>query len=678
VRSPLWGRAQETYGEDPLLTASLAGAFVGGAQTADTATEGGAGRLLAGACCKHLAAYDLENHPAPRILFNAVVRSRDMFESYLAPFRACVLEQHALHVMCSFNSINGVPACGDPQLLNGVLREKWNWTGFVVSDYDAWSNLYDPQHYAANLTDAAAKGINAGLDQEGGGTAAISQLGAAVAAGTVAAGAVAESVRRLFRARLALGMLDPPTSHAWNELTAATECQSAAKVALSRELAEQGVAMYRNVNGTLPLPPPLPYKAAPGARAKSGVVVIGPFADDGAALLGNYATAPAVPGGKADPVSILTGVRERLGDGVDVIFQPGCAGIACPDRSLFAQAAASASAAEATILVLGTQVSGPDCRDDVACEGEGHDRTSVALAGEQQGLAAVLAQPQTGSPLVCVLVHGGTLALGALLRHCDAILDAGFPGPQGGPALARTLFGDVSPAGRAPSTWYADDAVVGAGGAAATAGNMDLYSAGLTYRFVNESAVAVPFGAGLSYTSFEYSDAQVRVVLPGGGDGDAAAAAAAAAAAGGAATVPAVLQVGPCDELEVSVDVSNVGAVGSDEVAQLYVTGGSAKGALPRIRLVNFTRIHVAPRGHGTGAPARQRVALLLGPRSRVTTEEVEGKFWEPRRVLREGPLTLHIGGAQPGYAHFAQSLALAINVTSTADLASCECTHSK
>jgi beta-glucosidase len=196
ARDPRWGRSQEVYSEDPRLVGALAKEYVEGAQS-----DG-----LAAAGCKHFAGYDVENVPVDRTVFDANVTSRDMFETYLPAFEACVRQAGAASVMCSFNLLNGKPTCADPDLLDGVLRRRWNWPGFVVGDYDSWENLVNPQHYSDTLEDAAAVGIAAGLDQEGGGSEVSSQLPAAVAAGKVNASAVARAFRRLFSVRLQLGM----------------------------------------------------------------------------------------------------------------------------------------------------------------------------------------------------------------------------------------------------------------------------------------------------------------------------------------------------------------------------------------------------------------------------------------------------------------------------------------
>ena len=467
------------------------------------------------------------------------------------------------------------------------------------------------------MTAAAAIGINAGMDQEGGGTRAIGQLPAAVAAGATTAEAIATSFRRLFAARIRLGMLDPPTEVQYNTIPFDV-CASAPHIALAREAARKGIAMYKNKKPTtkprrhgpfssnsnsksatntnntnnsdnttndnnnnnnnnndddakITAASALPLAAADFA-ADGSLAVIGPTADNANNLLGNYATAST--SGPAVAVSILQGLQawsagaaaaatlparpepphesaqteavgttRRVGK---IAFAAGCDDVTCNSTAGFAAAVSLAKAAKATVLVMGTRVAGHNsqdpagpCRSNVACEGEGHDRNSTAFGGHQYALAAALA-PVSHGRLICVFVHGGAMALGSLATDCDAILDAGFPGTQGGNGLADVIFGGYSPAGRAAVTWYGGDM----NSDLPPYGEMDLYpiagvSKGITYRHYTAKP-AVAFGQGLSYTTFAYSNLRINAS-----------------------------SISACDTVGVLVDVANVGAVDSDEVSAL-------------------------------------------------------------------------------------------------------------
>lgn len=296
VRDPRWGRAQEVYGEDPRLTGALAEDYVRGMQHA--ASETSDFYLSAAACCKHFAAYDLESFPIARYFYSAQVDGRDLFESYLPAFESCAARAGAAHVMCSYNSINGVPTCAEPRLLNDVLRHKWNYTGFVVSDYDAWNMIMSTHHYCGNLTCAAAVGINAGMDQEGGGDSAIDQMQQAVDMGLVMPGRVTESFKRLFRTRLELGMFDPPSQVPLANLSAATVA-STGHVEVALKAGDDAICMYRNERQVLPL---TWMQDAPSSASKR-LLVVGPKAAATRWLLGNYDTKPV-----AGVVSVLEGV----------------------------------------------------------------------------------------------------------------------------------------------------------------------------------------------------------------------------------------------------------------------------------------------------------------------------------------------------------------------------------
>eukprot|EP01087_Luapelamoeba_hula_P014948 TRINITY_DN4436_c1_g1_i1.p1 TRINITY_DN4436_c1_g1~~TRINITY_DN4436_c1_g1_i1.p1 ORF type:complete len:494 (+),score=58.07 TRINITY_DN4436_c1_g1_i1:1-1482(+) len=275
VKDPRWGRNQEVYSEDPYLTSRLAVAYVKGMQ------EGPDDKyLLAGCCCKHYAAYDVEQLPngTDRYHFDAQVDVRNMWETYLPAFKACTVEAAATSVMCSYNSINGVPTCGDKSLMTEILRHQWGWDGFVISDYDAVANIYNTHHYTSTMAEGVALAMNSGCDQEGGGDVN-SMLNQLVPQGKVPKSKIAEAFRRLFRIRVRLGMFDPPTMVGYNYLVNdTTVVQSPQHTQLARYVARESIVMYKNNANTLPLNP---------AKLKT-VAVIGPAAPAKLLLLGNY------------------------------------------------------------------------------------------------------------------------------------------------------------------------------------------------------------------------------------------------------------------------------------------------------------------------------------------------------------------------------------------------------
>ena len=294
----------------------------------------------------------------------------------------------------------------------------------------------------------------------------------------------------------------------------------------------------------------------------------------------------------------------------EVVYVPGCACTNCSDaQSDFAPAVAAAKTAKLAVVVLGTlgwdrQNDGADPSPN-AYEREGHDRTSIALAGNQYELAAELAA--SGTPVICVLMHGGSIELGSLLEDCTAIVDTWFPGQQGGAGFADLLFGKVSAGGRSPQTYYKDDAEL------PPLGNMDLYQGkGTTYRYYSGKPV-IPFGFGLSFTAFSYSNLQLSAS-----------------------------SIGHCDSVKVTVTVTNTGERDGDEVVQLYVKTPGASVKAPRIRLADFTRITIPTRGSAI-------VELEVSPKYHsVVMSEKSTSFWHPSIMIEAGRFELHVGGGQP------------------------------
>ena len=384
------------------------------------------------------------------------------------------------------------------------------------------------------MEEAAAVGINAGLDQEGGGTSAISHLSDAVAHGLTNATVIGKAFRRLMRMRIRLGMLDPPTLMAYNKL-GKESLRTESSTALNRKAASSGMVLLQNGKGK-DGKPLLPLTASKLAGTKGSVLVAGPVADNGNNTLGNYACNPA--NCSSSVTTLLGGIRNAdTGlSGSEVVYMPGCKTTNCSESD-FGDVAAAAGKASVAVVVLGTlgwddmQV-GADA-DPNSYEREGHDRTSISLAGNQYKLATAIAK--SGTPVVCALIHGGSIALSSLLTDCTAIVDCWFPGQQGGAGFADLIFGKVAGGGRSPQTYYESDAEL------PPLGNMDLYKGkGTTYRYYSGKPT-IPFGFGLSYTSFSYS----------------------------ALTVNAS-SISHCDSIGVTVTVSNTGDVDGDEVVQLY------------------------------------------------------------------------------------------------------------
>ncbi|MFA5206294.1 MAG: glycoside hydrolase family 3 N-terminal domain-containing protein [Lentisphaeria bacterium] len=478
-RDPRWGRGQETYGEDPYLTARLGVAFVKGLQGDDPR------HLKTVATPKHFAVHS--GPEAGRHGFNAVISGRDLRESYLPAFQAAVTEGGAESVMTAYNRTNGEACSASPTLLGRILRGEWGFRGYVVSDCGAVEDIYHHHQLAPDLPAAAALAVRAGCDLCCG--EIYRNLLAAHQQGLVSEEEIATSVRRLFTARFRLGMFDPPEQVRWNAVPAATVCCPAHRQ-LALDAARESLVLLKN-DGVLPLKPGL-----------SRIGVAGPLALDLVALLGNY------NGHSPEMTTILGGLAGCVGNGVTLTHGKGCevtGGGPVPkggQRWLFADC-------DVIVACLGytAELEGEE-GDAFNADGAGGDRAKLGLPGRQPELLEELLA--LGKPVVVVLCTGSPVTLGAAGDRVNAILCAWYPGEAGGRAIAEALLGQVNPGGRLPITFpkRLEDVPP-----------FQQYAmAGRTYRY----AAAEPlyrFGFGLSYTTFAYSGLRLdRAAL--GADGE--------------------------------------------------------------------------------------------------------------------------------------------------------------
>ena len=573
VRNPLWGRAQEVFSEDPVLTGTLTEHFVKGIQLYKV------GRLQSLACCKHWAAYDLEGpYPTTRFNFSAKVDARNMLESYLPAFDACVRRAGGKSVMCSYNSINGIPTCGDGGLLNTLLRDSLGFDGFVVSDYDAWANMVSTHHYASNLWEAAKIGIEAGMDQEGGGTSAIEKLYDLVNSGSVKPAAIDQAVTRLFKARVELGLFDAPADNPfgsiWNDTSTVA---SKAHLDLAFEAAAAGTVLHFNKNNVLPIndqfhkmqrvrtagviaPADNMALDSRGHASAKSVCLVGPQGNMTTLLQGNYAVPPSRP-----IETILEGLREYF---PSITFVQGCSTVACTDAVDKAGIAAACSSADVAIVTFGL---------DQTFERETHDRSTLALpSGQLDMLNATRASLPSSSTVVGVLIRGGTVIVdNDFQSKVDALLDAGYPGERGGAAIAALVAGVRNPSARTAVTYYASDSDL------PDIAETDWYaSPGITYRY-SSATPTFAFGTGESYSSFAMSN----VVLDS-------------------------TSFDACATAKVSFLLANTGSVDGATVAQVYVKQIGFPVKTPNVRLADFVKVQLA-------AGAQQQVSLSVAPTSR-------------------------------------------------------------
>ena len=538
-REPRWSRVEETYGEDVHLTSQMASAMVRG-----TSSQGVISTL------KHFVAYGVpegghNGNPS-------IIGQRDLKENVLPTFKAAI-DAGALSVMTSYNSLDGIPTTCNKELLTGVLHDEWNFKGFVVSDLESIDGIARDHRVAASKQEAGELSLEAGVDVDLGANC-FSLLKESVESGRVSMKTLDQAVKRVLLRKFEAGLFDNPYV---DESAAAGLVRTPEHIEVAAQAAREGVVLLKN-DGILPL--------SKGAR----IALIGPNADNQYNQLGDY-TAPQA---EDHVVTMLEGLQAK---GADVRYVKGCA-VRDTRDSQIAQAVIATMLSDVAVVVVG----GSSARDfktkyiDTGAAivdeksvsdmeaGEGFDRASLELLGLQNEL--LRAVKATGKPVVVVYVEGRPLDKNWASEKADALLTMWYPGGEGGTALADVLFGDYNPAGRLPVS------------VPRNVGQLPVYYNKKNPRghdYVEMSADPLyPFGYGLSYTTFEYSNLRVSGRVP---------------------------------EIEVTVDVKNTGSRDGDEVVQLYVIDPLASTVRPRKQLRAFDRVSVKA---GETVP----VTLKLGP----------------------------------------------------------------
>jgi beta-glucosidase len=554
-RDPRWGRGQETYGEDPFLTARLGVAFIRGLQGDDPKY------IKAMACAKHFAVH---SGPEPaRHRFDAEPPERDFYETYLPQFEAAVREGHVGAVMGAYNSVFGKPACANPLLLTGLLRNQWGFDGHVVSDCGAIYDIYGNHRFASTPEEAAADAVKAGDDLCCG--TDYNSLMRAAKDGLVSAGEIDTALGRVLKARFQLGMFDPPSMVPYAQIPF-SENNSPEHEALSLEVARESMVLLKN-DGLLPLD-----------RGKiKRIAVIGANAHSLPVLLGNYNGQPS------SPVTILDGIQSVAGTNIGIIYEPGCPlamsdGSEQPDAAALTKAVEAANSADVVIYVGGISPKLEGEEMPVHYDGfSGGDRTRIELPPVQETLLKML--KAAGKPIVFVNCSGSAMAIPWEAANLPAILQAWYPGEEGGRAVAEVLFGDVNPAGRLPVTFYRSTADLPA--------FEDYSMSNRTYRYFNGQPLFA-FGHGLSYTKFDYSNPGIDEPF-----------------------------YSPGDTMKLSFTLKNTGARAGDEVAQVYFRHVNPALTQPKLALCGFVRVHLE---------RRQRVNVTVN----IPVERL--RYWDTAR----------------------------------------------
>src|SRR2546429_5395917 len=534
ARDPRWGRIAEGSGEDPYLGSAMAAARVRGFQGTDPRAPDA---VLA--TVNHLGGSGGAEGGGD---YNTVdLSERTLREVYLPPYRAA-LDAGAATVMTSFNEIGGIPSTASPWLMTTLLRREWGFKGFVVSDWTAVAELLN-HGVAGSRADAGKLALEAGVDMDMVSRIYVSDLPALVRAGRIPVAVVNEAVRRVLRAKAALGLFDDP------DHGATPERERAALLApdhrqLARRVAEESIVLLKNEGQVLPL----------ATRVKT-LAVIGPLADDKGSALGPWPGRGEPP----DAVTPLEGIKQRA-ESVSVGFAKG-GGSTDTSTAGFADAVTAAKQADVAVLVLG---------EAGAMSGEAASRAELDLPGVQERLLEAV--QATGTPVVLVVNSGRPLTITWAAEHVPAIVESWFLGVETGPALAAVLFGDVSPSGKLPVTFPR------------AVGQIPLYynhkNTGrptgpdkYTSKYIDLPVTPLfPFGHGFSYTTFSYSDLRLAP------------------------------RITPTGTLRVSVAVTNTGSREAAEVLQPYVHDEMASVTRPVRALAGVRRVSPKP---GEGGPPR-------------------------------------------------------------------------
>jgi beta-glucosidase len=531
ARDPRWGRVMEGAGEDTYLGSQIAVARVHGFQGKKL---GATDSVMATA--KHFAAYGAAIAGRD---YNAVdMSTQQLYEVYLPPFKAAA-DAGAATFMNSFNTLNGVPATGNAFLQRDILKGAWKYKGFVVSDWGSVREMV-PHGYAADLSDAAVKAINAGSDMDMEGYAYTQHLEAAVKAGKVKMATLDDAVRRVLTKKFELGLFDDPYRYS----DAAREkavLGDASHRAAALDVAQKSIVLLKNDSKLLPL-----------SRDAKRIAVIGPLADAQRDLEGGW----VVQGERARVVSIVEGMRSHAGK-AEISYAQACAP-GCASAEGFAEAVATAARSDVIVLAVG---------ETWDMSGEAKSRTDISLPGQQEALFSAL--KATGKPVVVVMLAGRPLVFNTIADKADAIVYAWFPGSEGGNAVANVLFGDYNPSAKLPITFPRSVGQIPLSYAQYNTGRPVTDEKNVVYKSAYIDSVNTPryaFGHGLSYTDFKYSGLTLSSPAMSGKD-----------------------------KVTLSFNLANSGKVEGTEIVQLYLRDMVSSVVRPLKELKGFQKVHLKP-----------------------------------------------------------------------------------
>lgn len=550
ARDPRWGRTEETYGEDPYLASRLGVACIKALQgTAPNAIPEFEQRIDGQhvmATAKHFAAHGQPEGGTNTAPVN--VSERILREVFLPTFEAAVKEAGVLSVMPSYNEIDGVPSHANPFLLGRILRQEWGFRGLVAADYNGITELVTRHRIAATKQEAARRALEAGVDIELPDPDAYLTLDELIKTGVVPLSLLDAAVARVLRAKFQLGLFEEPMV---DPTRAASLTNTRAHQELAAEAARRSIVLLKNSGNVLPL----------DLRTLKSLAVIGPNA--AGTHLGGYSDEP----GRG--VSVLDGIRQKVGDRIRVNYAEGCKitreggkwwddrstlGDSETDARLIAEAVQVAKTSDIALLVVGGN---EDTNKEAWADGHLGDRDSLDLVGRQNDLVQAIVG--TGRPVIVMLINSGPLSINYIAENVPAILEGFYLGQETGVAVADVVFGDYNPGGKLAVSFPR------------SVGQLPIYynhkpTARRGYLYTDKQPL-FPFGHGLSYTTFEYSNIEV---------------------------MPA--KIGPAERAEVKVTLTNTGTRTGDEVVQLYIRDVVSSVTRPVMELKDFKRITLAPK----------------------------------------------------------------------------------
>lgn len=565
-RDPRWGRGQETWGEDPFLTGEMAAEFVKGLQGDDPKY------LKAAACAKHYAV-----HSGPekdRHHFNAVVTKRELYDTYLPAFKKLVIEANIESVMGAYNRTLGEPCCASQLLIEDILRGEWGFQGHYVSDCMALSDFHLNHKVTKDAAESAALALQRGCDL--GCDHVYNEIPEAIQRGLVTEADVDRSLERTLLTRFKLGMFDPPEDVPFASISTDVVASKEHRE-LAYKTATEAVVLLKNKNNILPIKP-----------STKKIFVTGPTATSLEVLLGNYY------GFNNQMVTLLEGLVGRIPEGMGLEYHSG-APLKHPREIPNTWAPGMAQSADITIVCAGNSSFLEGEEGESLLSPQNGDRADLALPQSQIDYIKELAIH--GTRIVLVLTGGSPIALGEVEDMVEAILFVWYPGMEGGRAVADVLFGDHSPSGKLPVTFPKSLAQLPA---------FDDYSMnGRTYRYMTAEPL-YPFGFGLSYTQFEYSELQLdKPTLPMG------------------------------DSLHVSLTLTNRGASDSAETAQFYLSDLHASTVVPLHHLIGFEHVYL-------------KAGECKTLKFTITPEMMSFYNDDGNLTLEPGQFKLEVGGCSP------------------------------